>query len=75
VQCGAFECNLDDKALEGFLGRLEFSMDPATDSSRLYGLCEGCAGQVWLVGRADRYPEPGFCDRLVSKAMIRRDLA
>lgn len=60
VQYSVFECNLDDKALEELLGRLEFAIDPATDSCRLYRLCEGCAGQVRILGRGDRYSEPDF---------------
>ena len=60
VQYSVFECNLDDKGLEELLGRLEFAIDPATDSCRFYRLCEGCAGQVRNLGRGDRYSEPGF---------------
>ena len=56
VQYSVFECNLDDKALE----RLEFAIDPATASCRLYRLCEACAGQVRILGRGDRYSEPDF---------------
>jgi CRISPR-associated protein Cas2 len=60
VQFSVFECNLDDKALEELIGRLEFEIDPATDSCRLYRLCDACAGQVKILGRGDRYSEPDF---------------
>jgi CRISPR-associated protein Cas2 len=60
VQYSVFECNLDDKGLEELLGRLEFAIDPAADSCRLYRLCEGCAGAVRILGRGDRYSEPDF---------------
>jgi CRISPR-associated protein Cas2 len=60
VQYSVFECNLEDKALDELLERLEFAIDAATDSCRLYRLCEGCAGQVRILGRGDRYSEPDF---------------
>ena len=60
VPYSVFECNLDDKGLEELLGRLEFAIDRATDSCRLYRLCEACAGQVRILGRGDRYSEPDF---------------
>ena len=60
VQFSVFECNLDEKALEELLGRLDFEIDPATDSCRLYRLCESCAGEVRILGKGDRYSEPGF---------------
>jgi CRISPR-associated protein Cas2 len=60
VQYSVFECNLDQKALEELVGRLEFDIDPATDSCRLYRLCEACAGEVIILGRGNRYSEPDF---------------
>jgi CRISPR-associated protein Cas2 len=60
VQYSVFECNLDGRALEDLLGRVEFEIDPATDSCRLYRVCESCAGVVRIVGRGERYSEPGF---------------
>lgn len=60
VQYSVFECNLDESALEELVGRLEFEVDPATDSCRLYRLCESCAGEVRILGKGDRYSEPGF---------------
>jgi CRISPR-associated protein Cas2 len=60
VQYSVFECNLDDEALEELLGRLEFEIDRTTDSCRLYRLCGGCAGEVRILGKGDRYSEPGF---------------
>jgi CRISPR-associated protein Cas2 len=60
VQYSVFECNLDERALEELLGRLEFEIDRATDSCRLYRVCEGCAGEVRILGKGDRYSEPGF---------------
>jgi CRISPR-associated protein Cas2 len=60
VQYSVFECDLDAKALDELLARLEIEIDPASDSCRLYRLCEACAGQVRILGRGDRYAEPGF---------------
>jgi len=60
VQYSVFECNLDEEALNELLGRLDFEIDPATDSCRVYRLCEACAGQVRILGKGDRYTEPGF---------------
>ena len=60
VQYSVFECNLDEEALAELLGRLDFEIDPATDSCRVYRLCEACAGEVRILGRGDRYSEPGF---------------
>jgi CRISPR-associated protein Cas2 len=60
VQYSVFECNLDERGLEELLGRLEFEIDRATDSCRLYRLCEGCVGEVRILGKGDRYSEPGF---------------
>lgn len=60
VQYSVFECNLDATGLEELLDRLDFEVDRSTDSCRVYRLCEGCAGQVRILGRGDRYSEPGF---------------
>lgn len=60
VQFSVFECNLDVRGLDELLGRLDFEIDPATDSCRLYRLCESCAGEVRILGKGDRYSEPGF---------------
>ena len=60
VQYSVFECNLDDKALEELMDKLDFAIDGATDSCRLYRLCENCAGVVRILGNGDRYSEPGF---------------
>ena len=60
VQFSVFECNLDKSALDELMGRLAFEIDPATDSCRLYRLCEACAGEVRILGKGDRYSEPGF---------------
>ena len=60
VQYSVFECNLEKRALDELIGRLEFEIDPATDSCRLYRLCEACAGEVRILGKGDRYSEPGF---------------
>ena len=60
VQYSVFECNLDEKALDELLERLQFAIDPAADSCRIYRLCEACAGRVRILGRGDRYAEPGF---------------
>ena len=60
VQYSVFECNLDEGGLGELLGRLDFEIDPATDSCRFYRLCEACAGVVRILGKGDRYSEPGF---------------
>ena len=60
VQYSVFECNLEKRALDELMGRLEFEIDPATDSCRLYRLCEACAGEVRILGKGDQYSEPGF---------------
>jgi CRISPR-associated protein Cas2 len=60
VQYSVFECNLEDKALEELLERLRLAIEPATDSCRVYRLCEGCAGEVRILGRGDQYSEPDF---------------
>ena len=60
VQFSVFECNLDVSGLDELLGRLDFEIDPATDSCRLNRLCESCAGEVRILGKGDRYSEPGF---------------
>jgi CRISPR-associated protein Cas2 len=60
VQYSVFECNLDEKAMKELMPRVEREIDPATDSCRMYRVCEACAGQVRIVGRGDRYNEPKF---------------
>ena len=55
-----FECNLDVSGMDELLRRLDYEIDPATDSCRLYRLCESCAGEVRILGKGDRYSEPGF---------------
>ena len=60
VQYSVFECNLEAKALEELLGRIEFEIDARTDFCRVYRLCEGCASEVRILGKGDRYSEPGF---------------
>ena len=60
VQFSVFECNLDVSGMDELLGRLDYEIDPATDSCRLYRLCESCAGEVRILGKGDRYSEPGF---------------
>lgn len=60
VQFSVFECNLDVSGLDELVGRLDYEIDPMTDSCRLYRLCESCAGEVRILGKGDRYSEPGF---------------
>ena len=60
VQYSVFECNLDEQGMGELLGRVDFELDPATDSCRLYRLCEACVGEVRILGRGDRYSEPGY---------------
>ena len=60
VQYSVFECNLDATALQELLDRIDIEIDRETDSCRIYRLCEGCAGEVRIIGKGDRYQEPGF---------------
>ena len=60
VQYSVFECGLDGKALEDVRARIEVEIDPATDSCRIYRVCEACAAEVAVIGRGDRYSEPDF---------------
>ena len=60
VQYSVFECDLDDKGLDELRDRLATEIDAATDSCRIYRLCDACAGEVLILGRGDRYSEPGF---------------
>ena len=60
VQYSVFECNLDVSGLDVLVGRLDFEIDPATDSCRMYRLCGSCAEEVRILGKGDRYSEPGF---------------
>jgi CRISPR-associated protein Cas2 len=60
VQYSVFECNLDEAALNELIERLDFEIDPATDSCRFYRICESCAQEVRILGKGDRYAEPGF---------------
>ncbi len=57
VQYSVFECKLEGPALEELMGRLDFDIDGATDSCRFYRLCEGCAAEVRILGKGDRYGE------------------
>jgi len=60
VQFSVFECNLDEKALAELSERLDFEVDRETDSCRIYRLCGACAEEVIIIGKGDRYSEPGF---------------
>lgn len=60
VQYSVFECDLDEQALAELTGRIDFELDPATDSCRFYPLCQNCSGKVGILGRGDRYSEPDF---------------
>jgi CRISPR-associated protein Cas2 len=60
VQFSVFECNLNEKDLEELVGRLEFEVDPKTDSCRIYRICGACAEEVGVLGKGDRYSEPDF---------------
>lgn len=60
VQYSVFECNLDDGGLKELKERVEFEIDGKTDSIRFYRLCAGCAEEVQILGKGDRYSEPGF---------------
>jgi CRISPR-associated protein Cas2 len=60
VQYSVFECNLEERGLEELTRRLDSAIDPAEDSCRLYRLCEACAREVRILGKGDRYGEPGF---------------
>ncbi len=58
VQFSVFECDLDETALEELKSRIEPEIDVQTDSCRFYRVCEGCAKEVEILGRGDRYSEP-----------------
>ena len=60
VQYSVFECNLENKGLEELIEKLDFAIDGAKDSCRVYRLCEACAGAVRILGKGDRYSEPDF---------------
>ena len=60
VQYSVFECETDSPGLQELLVRVAREIDPATDSCRFYRLCAACAGEVRILGRGDRYSEPGF---------------
>ncbi len=57
VQFSVFECDLDEQALAELTGRLDRLVEPETDSCRIYRICAGCAEQVRILGRGDRYRE------------------
>ena len=60
VQYSVFECELDERGLEELWERLGAEVDEAEDSCRLYRVCQGCAGEVRILGPGDRYSEAGF---------------
>lgn len=60
VQYSVFECEMDDKGLKELLARIDFEFDFRTDSCRLYRLCQSCAAEVRILGKGDKYSEPGF---------------
>jgi len=60
VQYSVFETDLEEGALRELVERLDFEIDPATDSCRFYRVCESCAGEIRILGKGDRYSEPGF---------------
>ncbi|MBM3749311.1 MAG: CRISPR-associated endonuclease Cas2 [Acidobacteria bacterium] len=55
VQYSVFECGLDGAGLEEMMGRLKAVIEEAEDSCRVYRLCGACEGEVWIVGKGERY--------------------
>ncbi len=60
VQFSVFECNLGEPDVRELLGRIEFEVDPVTDSCRFYPICAGCGSKLIIMGKGDRYCEPGY---------------
>jgi CRISPR-associated protein Cas2 len=60
VQYSVFECDLDTKAYDELWNRIDLEINGKEDSCRFYRLCAGCEGTVGILGRGDRYEQPGF---------------
>lgn len=60
VQYSVFECKLEGRALAELEERLGREMDEESDSCRVYRLCEGCAGEVRILGRGERYTDTAY---------------
>lgn len=60
VQFSVFECDLDEAALTELYDRIDFEIERGEDSCRFYRLCQGCAAEVRVIGKGDRYSRPGF---------------
>jgi CRISPR-associated protein Cas2 len=58
VQFSVFECDLKAEEVQEVARRIEFEIDGATDSCRLYRLCQGCRQEVKIIGKGDQYSEP-----------------
>lgn len=60
VQYSVFECALDDKGLRELWERISAEIEENEDSCRIYRLCQACADEVLILGKGDRYEQPGF---------------
>ncbi|MBI1358242.1 MAG: CRISPR-associated endonuclease Cas2 [Acidobacteria bacterium] len=58
VQRSVFECDLEDGGLDELLERIDFEVDRAADSCRIYKLCKACAADAIEIGRPTRPDEP-----------------
>jgi len=58
VQRSVFECFLEGGGLAELLERIDFEVDRATDSCRIYRLCGGCAAVVRELGHPTGPEEP-----------------
>ena len=58
VQRSVFECELDDGGLAQLLDRIDFEVDRAADSCRIYKLCAACSSDAQELGRPTGPDEP-----------------
>jgi len=60
VQYSVYECELSEDEVPELWGKLAREVDATQDSVRRYRLCGGCEREVTILGKGDRYSEPGF---------------
>lgn len=58
VQMSVFEGDLDDRALADVMRICHDEIDPASDSVRLYCICQRCRAAVALLGTGRTWPGP-----------------
>ncbi|MCA9558777.1 MAG: CRISPR-associated endonuclease Cas2 [Myxococcales bacterium] len=64
VQKSVFEGHLPDARYPRLLSMVDGTIDPTTDTVRVYHLCRGCIGRMDLIGTAEPLP-PGDTDVVV----------